>query len=128
MLRKTGKGTLPKAMLRKMAHKVKCASSRSRTPLQRKKLAPAFHEGQIPAVMSIPLMALDQHLLAPLQDESTNAEIQGYHVLPLIVPFGGMPKLDLFVDELHGRTWGHSLWPEVLRRLDPDNIYLSIPK
>ena len=51
------------------------------------------HDGQVPAEMQILIMVLEQRLLEAHEADTPVGDTCGYHVLPLIIPFGGSPKL-----------------------------------
>ena len=57
----------------------------------RRKHVPTYHDDQIPNVMFITFMALDQKLLHLVQGSPSSEGIREYQVLPLIVPFCESP-------------------------------------
>ena len=91
MHRKNGKGTSPKAMPRKETLHPRSVRNRSRSPLVWKRPPRGLPAGQVPAEMHIPIMALEQVLLAPLEDAPIG-EVYGFRVLPLIIPSGLNPN------------------------------------
>ena len=83
---KNGKGTSPEAVPWKESLHPSKARNRSRSPVARKRSQRVRPAGQVPAEMHIPIMALEQLLLEPLEGDVPAGDVNGYLVRPLIIP------------------------------------------
>ena len=83
--------------------------------MRRKHVPTAYYDDQIPIVMFIPLVALEQKLLHLVQGSPTSEGIQEYKVLPLIVPFCESPRWTCpdtkYTVMLDDRVFGHVVGP-----------------
>ena len=86
MLRKNGGGTSPKAAPWKESLHPSKARNRSRSPVARKRSQRVRPAEQVPAEMHIPILALEQVLLEPLEGDVPAGDVNGYLVRPLIIP------------------------------------------